>query len=289
MKATASKPQSISQSIAWFADLFAILITLLGGLIGAIISYIMNGSGAGDDLIFLLIFGFVIGLVVGGIAGVFFGLLLRGFSVIVAWYEAVPPGQVYVVNSDGSAAPIVPTPCAQSGPITRAATWSCACGAQWPASCGTCESCGRHKPSSHPTFVSTQMQVPSVNSNAGTSSEDAQKQTFSIFNQMKGWMKSKQDAASTWLGNKTAPGAEHSGQSDTWTCTCGMKNHVSHGLCEQCRAAKPTWQELAAQTTDAPATKATSPHTWTCTCGAKNHVSRGTCEQCGGQKPYPRK
>lgn len=181
-----------------------ILVALTGVLVGASIA---ETSGWLSVLCMLL--GAFIGAFLGLIISLPICALLDGFAKIVAWYEAVPPGQVCIIQSpddnsahaqppstEGHDRSAVPVGHADKGPELRfnpddARQWKCRCGTMNSSLRTTCTACGRTLPE------------PVKPADVPKSSP-----------------------------KKRVPQA-------TWVCTCGAENPVSHGSCDSCGAVKP--------------------------------------------------
>lgn len=170
----------------------------------------------------------VLGAVIGGAIGVLVGLPLRamliGFATIVAWYEAVPPGQVIIAAQGGTVAnaPAIRSAGTFVPPVSAAGTfWRCQCGIRNEESSRSCTICGRDKPG-----TSTQVSAPVSASSASNS------QVFS-------WLKDKRDAVNRLVDRINGDDKPEKPLA-TWHCSaCGADHPASKGSCDVCGAAKP--------------------------------------------------
>lgn len=178
----------------------------------------------GRDSVLFTVLGAVIGGAVGFIVGLPLRAILMGFATIVAWYEAVPPGQVIIaaqgetvanapaIRSAGTFVP--PVPAANS-------FWRCQCGVRNETTSQACSICGRDKPGS----------------SARTSS--AASASSAPIVQKSSWLKEKRDAIQQLVDRIN--GDDKPAQAPVgWHCpSCGAEQPASKGTCSLCGTAKP--------------------------------------------------
>lgn len=220
MKKQNNQRVSVSKSLWFYGDLISIVCTIVLGIVGLLVGPGLLGTGSYRSAhpamaevigyIFALVIGLALGLLLGLLIGHFFGSLFRGFSIIVAWYEATPPGCTGIVRPDMNGAapqdaqhqvPDVPVahyapPSPRDEAAVPAGCWKCpSCGAILPGYASLCKRCGADKPKATPG-AAPEAPRPS--------------------------RKKKSDPFAT-----------------SWICSCGQENPVSRGSCESCGAAKP--------------------------------------------------
>lgn len=194
----------ISATISIVGTIIFIGCVIIGFLYG--IAYGVEGSQNAKAFggVIAVIFGMILRMGIGFLVGLPTASILWGFAKIVAWYEAVPPGHVYILQpTDNSTAPASPQPIInrsestvpgghafrnRSLPVSSGSIkwWECKCGTMNSSDHMTCTSCGRANP-----------------------------QTDS----------SASAAPSAFTG--------------CWTCSCGAQNPASQADCDACGASNP--------------------------------------------------
>lgn len=100
----------VSQGIVRHANIIGKFTTFGCALIGVSIGFLVAYDQSRDERITAAIIGGAVGLIVGGFFSSFFLYLIKGFAVIVAWYESTPRGYTSIVRPDAAPQPVTYMP-----------------------------------------------------------------------------------------------------------------------------------------------------------------------------------
>lgn len=206
--------KNVGKKIIWLANA-SYLISLIAGVLSGIVLFILMLErlvSEGDWLILLIpIFCIASGL----LCGLAIAIPLKGFGVIVSWFENAGPAPEH--SAPKAEQPEETRPVIREKESRRASgpVWRCSCGERNPESIGFCMVCGAGKPTKKAGAERKQEARPIVN----------------VHTENGMWTCS--------CGVKNAANRISCKMCNLWPCSCGVFNPGSRGVCMQCGAEKP--------------------------------------------------
>lgn len=210
--------KNVGKKVIWLANA-CYLISLIAGVLSGIVLFILMLERLVDEgdwsILLIPIFCIAAGLL-GGLA---VAIPLKGFGVIVSWFENAGPVMEKPAEASAPRAgqpeekrPVIreEEPRKMPGPV-----WRCSCGERNPESVGVCRVCGAGKPARR----------------AGAEKKSDAQPIGKVHTENGMWICS--------CGAKNAANRISCRICNLWPCSCGAFNPGSRGVCMKCGAEKP--------------------------------------------------
>lgn len=125
-------------------------LSLIGGIVGSIVLIWFVYDWEGGEALIAAPFILAGGVLLGTLMGLLSAMPLKGFGVIVEYFENAQNGAVqasFTAPAAAQAGTTAPAPVQKATPAPAPLpTWTCSCGRYNPVSIGFCPRCGANKP-----------------------------------------------------------------------------------------------------------------------------------------------